>query len=94
MARTNFLEEMTEDQRSLERLFRSGIRPIPEHQKEEWRKQRKQQEEQMKELVRDLAASWQENPETIAEAVSFGSRMYKYSVRNNMLIYKQNTYAT
>lgn len=94
MARTNFLEEMTEDQRSLERLFRSGIRPIPEHQKEEWRKQRKQQEEQMKELVRDLAASWQENPETIAEAVSFGSRMYKYSVRNNMLIYKQNPYAT
>lgn len=94
MARTNFLEEMTEDQRSLERLFRSGIRPIPEHQKEEWRKQRKQREEQMKELVRDLAASWQENPETIAEAVSFGSRMYKYSVRNNMLIYKQNPYAT
>ena len=63
---------------------------MTEAQREEWQARRSQQENEMKELVRELAVSWQENPETIAEAVSFGSRMYNYSVRNNMLIYQQN----
>ena len=63
---------------------------ITEEQKKEWQAHRNQQENEMKKLVQDLASSWQENPETIAEAISFGSRMYNYSVRNNMLIYQQN----
>lgn len=59
-------------------------------QRKEWQIQRQQYEADMKEMIQDLTLSWQENPETIAEALAFGSKMYQYSVRNNMLIYSQN----
>ena len=52
------------------------------------------QKEQMQGMIKNLTDTWQENPETIAEMLEFGSRIYRYSMRNNMLIYSQNPYAT
>lgn len=63
-------------------------------QRKEWQIQQQQYEADMKAMIQDLTLSWQENPETIAEALNFGSKMYQYSVRNNMLIYSQNPNAT
>ena len=42
----------------------------------------------------DVRDSSQENPETIAELLQFGSKFYRYHVRNTMLIYQQNPHAT
>ena len=64
-------------------------RKLTEEQKEKWKEKAYLQESQMKEMIQELASSWQEKPETIAEMFAFGSKMYRYSVRNNMLIYKQ-----
>lgn len=69
-------------------------RKSTEEQKEKWKEKAYLQESQMKEMIQELASSWQEKPETIAEMFAFGSKMYRYSVRNTMLIYKQNPYAT
>jgi len=69
-------------------------RKLTEEQKEKWKEKAYLQESQMKEMIQELASSWQEKPETIAEMFAFGSKMYRYSVRNTMLIYKQNPYAT
>lgn len=70
------------------------IKNPTKEQRQEWREKQQFLESQMKEMVQNLALSWQENPETIAQALSFGSRMHQYSVRNNMLIYSQNPNAT
>lgn len=63
-------------------------------QKKEWEKRAREQEAQMQEMIKNLAESYQEQPENITELLSFGSKFYHYSVRNNMLIYSQNPYAT
>lgn len=70
------------------------IKNPTEEQKRDWGKQAKQQEEQMQAMIKNLAESYRERPENIAELLSFGSKFYRYSVRNNMLIYSQNPYAT
>lgn len=62
--------------------------------KRRWKEQAEKQKEQMQEMIQNLTDTWQENPETIAEMFEFGSRIYHYSMRNNMLIYKQNPNAT
>lgn len=53
-----------------------------------------EQQAKMKEMIQTLAESYQENPENIAELLQFGSKFYRYSVRNTMLIYQQNPHAT
>ena len=63
-------------------------------EKRRWREMSEKQKEQMQGMIKNLTDTWQENPETIAEMLEFGSRIYRYSMRNNMLIYSQNPYAT
>lgn len=70
------------------------IKNPTEAQKQEWIKQARQQEEQLQNMIKNLAESYQENPGEIAELLSFGSKFYRYSVKNNMLIYSQNPYST
>lgn len=70
------------------------IKNPTEAQKQDWKMQIKQQEEEMQRMIKNLAQSYQEKPETIAEFLSFGSSFYKYSIRNNMLIYGQNPHST
>lgn len=59
-----------------------------------WKKATEAQKGQMQDMLKNLTDTWQENPETIVEMLEFGSRIYQYSMRNNMLIYAQNPYAT
>ena len=46
--------------------------------KEEWREMSEKQKEQMQGMIKNLTDTWQENPETIAEMLEFGSRIYRY----------------
>lgn len=46
------------------------------------------------ECIKRTAKEFQENPENIAEMLAFGSRFYKYSPNNTLLIYAQNRGAT
>ena len=50
--------------------------------------------DRMNQKLLEMAASWRESPEVVEELVAFGSRFYRYSVRNTMLIYSQNPHAT
>lgn len=70
------------------------IKNPTEAQKQEWIKQAKEQEEQLQNMIKNLTESYQEKPEKIAELLAFGSKFYKYSLRNNMLVYSQNPHAT
>ena len=71
----------------------SYIKHPTEEQKKSWEKAAMEQQEKMKEMIQSLAESYREKPENIAELLKFGSRFYRYSVRNNMLIYQQNPHA-
>ena len=53
----------------------------------------KNQEEAYK-IIKDIAESYKEKPEVLAELFQFGSRFYQYSPRNTQLIYGQNPGAT
>ena len=64
-----------------------------EKQKEKWIAKSKELEKQCSEKVRQVAENYVRNPDTIAEALEFGSKFYHYSVRNAQLIYSQNPYA-
>lgn len=70
------------------------IKNPTEEQKQVWSKQAAQQEKYVKELIVSTAILYQENPENIAELLQFGSKFYRYSVKNNMLVYAQNKGAT
>lgn len=63
-------------------------------QRQRWKQAAMEQQAKMKEMIQTLAESYQENPENIAEMLQFGSKFYRYSVRNTMLIYRQNPHAT
>lgn len=59
-------------------------------QKEEWIEKAKELENQCTERVKEVAENFVRNPDTIAEALAFGSKFYQYSVRNTQLIFSQN----
>lgn len=65
-----------------------------DEEKKAWKKAAEEQKQKMQDMLKDLADTWQENPETIVGMLEFGSRIYKYSLRNSMLIYSQNPHAT
>lgn len=65
-----------------------------DEEKRKWEHTAEEQKKQMQDMIKNLTDTWQENPETIAEMLEFGSRIYHYSMRNNMLIYAQNPHAT
>lgn len=53
-----------------------------------------QKREEANQQIVDLAKTWQDNPEDVAEFIRFQSRFRHYSARNKMLIYRQNPYAS
>lgn len=53
----------------------------------------KQLDADAKQRVIDLAENWEADAKDVAEFLIFSSRFPDYSVRNQMLIYKQNPYA-
>lgn len=60
------------------------------NKKEAWVDKQKQLESECTERIKELAENYIVNPETIAEAMAFGSRFHSYSARNLQLIYSQN----
>ena len=59
-------------------------------QREEWVEKAKELENQCTERVKEVAENFVTNPDTIAEALAFGSKFYQYSIRNMELIFSQN----
>lgn len=70
------------------------IKNPTEKQKKEWAEQTYLQAAETKKIILTAVESYQENPETIAELLAFGSKFYKYSPNNNILVYHQNPKAT
>lgn len=66
--------------------------PTPE-QRRQWNEQQERLREELSRLVENYAKDYENNPEQLAELFAFGSKFYKYSVRNNMLIHGQNAHA-
>lgn len=54
----------------------------------------KLQKEKMEHMIQNLVQTWRDEPEQIAEMLEFGSRFYQYSLKNKMLIFKQNPNAS
>lgn len=62
--------------------------------KEEREAYNAQKTEEANQRITELAQTWRNNPEDIAEFIRFQSKFYNYSARNKMLIYKQNPRAS
>lgn len=50
----------------------------------------KQNLSQMERTIREMEKAWEKNPEKMADFLNFGSRFYRHSLRNNMLIYNND----
>lgn len=59
----------------------------------EWEQAARRKEAEARAYIENLSHSYQTNPESIAEMLEFGTKMYQYSARNTMLIYAQNPHA-
>ena len=70
------------------------IKNPTENQKKEWREQAKIKEREARDRITEIARSFREDPESIQRFLTFSSNFYRYSPRNNMLIYSQNPFAT
>lgn len=60
----------------------------------EWEKHSQELRENATKIINDIGHQFTTSPEKIAEYLEFGSRFYKYSIRNQKLIYGQNDGAT
>lgn len=62
--------------------------------REEWKTKSKEQMQEAFDRINQITQQYIENPENITELLEFGSKFYTYSLRNNMLIFNQNPYAS
>lgn len=44
----------------------------------------------MERTIREMEKAWEKDPEKMADFLNFGSRFYRHSLRNNMLIYSED----
>ncbi|MCC8028008.1 MAG: hypothetical protein LIP16_22215 [Clostridium sp.] len=63
-------------------------------ERKQWGEQRAKEKAEIDETIKSIINNYRENPENLLELLEFGSRFYKYSARNNMLLHKQNPYVT
>lgn len=64
------------------------------YDKDAWLKEQEEKLRDYKNKVLEIAKSFQTNPEEIAELLAFKTKFYRYSLRNTMMIYSYNPYAT
>ena len=64
------------------------------YDKDTWLKEQEEKLRDYKNKVLEIAKSFQTNPEEIAELLAFKTKFYRYSLRNTMMIYSYNPYAT
>ena len=62
--------------------------------KEEYAAEQKNKLENINSTIKEIATTYKNNPEQIAELLTFSARFYEYSARNVMLIRHQNAGAT
>lgn len=62
--------------------------------KEEYAAEQKNKLENINSTIKEIATTYKNNPEQIAELLTFSARFYEYSARNVMLIRHQNAVAT
>lgn len=60
----------------------------------DWTKQAKQKQQEVKEQILTAARQFETDPHALAEYLRFGSRFYKYSPNNTLLLYLQNPFLT
>ena len=60
----------------------------------EWKKKATENADRAKELILSVSKNYIQNPDTIAEVLSFASNFYQYSINNTELIYAQNPRAS
>ena len=51
------------------------------------------QQKQMDRNIVEMLDALEKEPERIADFLEFGSRFYRYSLKNNLLIYRENPQA-
>lgn len=62
--------------------------------REEWKTRSKEQMQEAFDRINQITQQYVEKPENLTELLEFSSKFYTYSVRNNMLIFNQNPYAS
>lgn len=60
----------------------------------EYIKNQNMQKENLEQQIKQLAESYKDDPKVFAELLSFNSKFYQYSPKNNTLIYMQNPHAS
>lgn len=62
--------------------------------REEWKTRSKEQMQEAFDQINQITQQYVEKPENLTELLEFSSKFYTYSVRNNILIFNQNPYAS
>lgn len=62
--------------------------------REEWKTRSKEQMQEAFDRINQITQQYVEKPENLTELLEFSSKFYTYSVRNNILIFNQNPYAS
>ena len=60
------------------------------YDKESYKKQKEEELKILNQQVKEIAETYEKNPDDLAQLVSFSSRFYSYSIRNQILISHQN----
>lgn len=78
------------------KMTASSFKPIKEEnlQKRNGSELAQKNQEEAREKITTLAKNFEADPSTLADYLQFGSRFYKYSPKNILLLYAQNPFAT
>ena len=78
------------------KMTASSFKPIKEEnlQKRNGSELAQKNQEEAREKITTLAKNFEADPSTLADYLQFGSRFYKYSPKNTLLLYAQNPFAT
>ena len=69
-------------------------KPIKEENLQKGNELARKNQEEAREKITTLAQNFEADPSTLADYLQFGSRFYKYSPKNTLLLYAQNPFAT
>lgn len=74
------------------KMTASSFKPIKEEnlQKRNGSELAQKNQEEAREKITTLAKNFEADPSTLADYLQFGSRFYKYSPKNTLLLYAQN----
>ena len=71
-----------------------SFKPIKKENLQKENELTRKNQEEAREKITTLAKNFEADPSTLADYLQFGSRFYKYSPKNTLLLYAQNPFAT